>query len=641
MTWDAGLDPNSSAYQIAASPSARLRVIAGPGTGKSFAMKRRVARLLQQGVGPRQILPVTFTRVAAEDLHRELVGLAVPGADQLQGRTLHSLSLRILNRNQVLQATGRVPRPLNQFELRPLICDLPANFGGIRDKEKLRLAYEAAWARLQHEDPGYAPTAVERGFEASLLAWLKFHRAMLIGEVIPHLYIYLRNNPGAEERAEYAHVLVDEFQDLNKAEQGLVDLLGERAALCIIGDDDQSLYSFKHAHPEGIREWAEGDAQRVDQALLECRRCPTHIVAMANSLIAHNQHRVPRQLVPRPANGQGHVEILQFQTLDQEAVGIADRIEAMIRARLAVPGDILVLAQRKVIGTPIFQALRERQVPTKSYYAETELDSIEAQRQLSLLKLLVDNDDRVALRWLLGYGHATFYAPAYARVRAHCEQHQMTPWDVLAHLSAGGIAIPHTNNLVARFREIEAELTALRDAGPAIPDLLQRLFPPDMAGVELLAELAQRKAPDVTTPRELLEEIVAEVAQPEIPVDVQEVRVMSLHKSKGLSSPVVFIAGCIEGALPVYPDEGLTPEQEAAHYEEQRRLFFVGLTRVKADLAQQKPGTLILSGARRMELRDALGGGIQPARRGQGFAHVHASRFLRELGPTAPAPVAV
>ena len=99
MAWSDGLAVEGQAYQIAASANEKIRVVAGPGTGKSFAMKRRVARLLENGVAAARVLPVTFTRVAAEDLHRELVGMGVPGCDQLRGQTLHSLAMRMLMRN--------------------------------------------------------------------------------------------------------------------------------------------------------------------------------------------------------------------------------------------------------------------------------------------------------------------------------------------------------------------------------------------------------------------------------------------------------------------------------------------------------------------------------------------------------------
>src|SRR5271167_2411126 len=111
MPWNDNLPPGSPAFDIAASTHRRIRVLAGPGAGKSFAMKRRVARILEvDGVTPQSVLAVTFTRVAAEDLHRELASLGVPGANVLNGRTLHSLAMTILMRQHVLAALGRIPR---------------------------------------------------------------------------------------------------------------------------------------------------------------------------------------------------------------------------------------------------------------------------------------------------------------------------------------------------------------------------------------------------------------------------------------------------------------------------------------------------------------------------------------------------
>jgi len=316
MAWSDGLIPTTPAYRIASSTNDRIRVVAGPGTGKSFAMKRRVARLLEMSVAPNRILPVTFTRVAAEDLHRELVNMGVTGCDELKGVTLHSLALRMLMRNHVLDATGRVPRPLNEFELEPLICDLANAHGGKKAAKRLKIAYEAAWARLQYQQPGYAPSPADAAFQADLLDWLRFHDSMLIGEVIPLLYQYLHSNPAAAERREYRHILVDEYQDLNRAEQGIVQLLSDSADVCIVGDDDQSIYSFKHAHPDGIREWLNANVGADDLGLDECRRCPTRIVEMANSLIGHNAQRpVPRPLNPMAANGAGEVQIVQYPTI--------------------------------------------------------------------------------------------------------------------------------------------------------------------------------------------------------------------------------------------------------------------------------------------------------------------------------------
>ena len=463
MPWNDDLDPASVAFAIASDPSRFIRVVAGPGTGKSFALKRRVARLLESGVPPRRILPVTFTKVAAEDLHRELTNMHVQGSDELEGSTLHSLGMRILSRQNVLAATGRVARPLNRYELDPLLYDLASQFGNKRTKEKRIRAYEAAWARLQHEQPGFAPVAIDQAFERALLSWLRFHRGMLIGEIIPELYRYLRNNPVAPERALYDHVLVDEYQDLNRAEQAVVDLLSGNAALCVVGDDDQSLYSFKHAHPEGIRTFPESHPGATDHELLECHRCPTSIVAQANTLIAHNEDREPRALTSIAAKGPGEVRILQFVDVPHEAAGIAAFVDDQINNHGRQPGEILVLAQRRVIGNPIHDALRARGIPSKSYYQETELDSETAQERLAIFKLFIDRSDRIALRWLLGLGSNDFRTGAYMRLRSHCEETGEAPWDALLRLSAGTLQLRQCTFLVARFHAIQNELNFLEE----------------------------------------------------------------------------------------------------------------------------------------------------------------------------------
>ena len=641
MPWSDDLDPDSAAYQVASSQNQQIRVVAGPGTGKTFAMKRRIARLLENGVNPRAILPVTFTRVAAEDLHRELVAMDIPGCEELKGVTLHSLAFRMLSRNHVLEATGRTPRPLNDFEMKPLIADLKDAHGGVKGVRKRIKAYEAAWARLQHEEPGYIQSPEDLAFAGDLLPWLIFHRAMLIGEVIPQLHGYLRDNPAARERGEFSHILVDEYQDLNRAEQGVVDLLADNAEVCIVGDDDQSIYSFKHAHPDGIRDWLANRPGADDLGLDECRRCPTTVVEMACHLIAHNVNRpVPRALTPRAENGPGDVRIVQYATLAAEVVGVVSTITDMV-ANGAPPGDILVLAQRGAIGTPIYEGLIARGVPVKSYYAEAELDAEEAQRRFALLKLFVNREDRVALRWLLGLGSSTWLSGGYSRLRDHCEMTNATPWQALEQLDAGVLSISHTGALVRRFRHIQAETQALEGL-QGLAAVVDQLFPDGDDGVRDLRALALQVLEEVGDENrdEFLSELSNVISKPEIPSEIEDVRIMSLHKSKGLSTPVTFVCGCVQGLLPRQSGQNLAEAERRADLEEQRRLFYVGITRVKADPDQGKPGTLVLTYSPTMPVADALGAGIQPAYVRYGVAHLHASSFIGELGPSAPAPVA-
>lgn len=260
MAWDDGLQGRP--LEIARSDSARLRVMAGPGTGKSFAMKRRIMRLIEDaGVPAEEILAVTFTRTAANDLKKELRDIGIEGADQIKAMTLHSFCFGLLNRQDVFERLGRNPRPMKsftshgspQFELSPMLADLDliADFGNKREKFKLIKAFEAGWAKKQDETL-WVTNDTERQFRDALLRWLRNHNSMLIGELIPLSLQYLEGNPTSEVFDQFTHVVVDEYQDLNKAEQVLLDLLGGNGHISIVGDIDQSIYSFRYAHPDGI-----------------------------------------------------------------------------------------------------------------------------------------------------------------------------------------------------------------------------------------------------------------------------------------------------------------------------------------------------------------------------------------------------
>jgi len=357
---------------------------------------------------------------------------------------------------------------------------------------------------------------------------------------------------------------------------------------------------------------------------------------MANALISNNHDRERREIVPVAANGAGDVEIMQFETLAREAAGIADFIRDQIENHGRRPEDILVLAQRRSIGNPIHDALVRQGVPSKSYYQEGELDNIAAQERMALFKLFINNEDRIALRWLLGFESNDFRTSAYTRLRAHCEQVRITPWEAMSQLESGALRIPHTTNLVRRFQNIRAALDELR--GNDLATFVARWLPDNIEGIDSFRALVLDLVTAVATPEDLLSTLIETISTPDIPPDVTQVRIMSLHKSKGLSSPVVVIAGCVEGLLPAAPDSDMTRAEQQANQEEQRRLFDVGLTRVKSDPATNRPGALLLTYSRTMTLADAMQSGITPARTAYGNAFLHASRFIRELGPAAPQP---
>ena len=495
MAWNKDLDKNGVAYKIAAAAGNRIRVIAGPGTGKSFAMKRRVARLLEAVVPPESVLAVTFTRVAAEDLHRELQKLDVPGCEELEGVTLHGLAMRILARGHVLKIIGRTPRPLNTFELKAMFADIGPTNGGVAATRALVQAYESAWAQSQGDQPGFPKTDEEKSFQQQLIAWHVFHESMLIGEVIPYLVRYLKENPTADEHSEFKHVLADEYQDLNKAEQTAIAYLSAKADICIVGDDDQSIYSFKHAHPDGIRQWKTIHTGCADFEMAECQRCPTGVVEMANSLISHNKSRTPRQLKPIDAKGKGSVEIVQLANTDTEFKWIAKKVQDLLDKKVQ-PSDIIVLVQRKRAASVILTALKGVNIPAKSYYEESQLESDEAQMRFAMFKLLLNKNDRVALRYMIGLGSQTFRANPYAKLRRYCETSGDSPYRALEQLADGTITLKNSRTLIEQFEKIENALAELEVHKNDVQQLIDALFPAGIAELSELRDLALLAMPE-------------------------------------------------------------------------------------------------------------------------------------------------
>lgn len=631
MPWNAGLQ--GIALNIAAYPGTPLRVVAGPGTGKTFALMRRVARLLEQGVQPNRILAVTFTRTAANDLVEKLAALGVPGADQVAAKTLHSLSFGLLSRTAVFQALGRLARPLMDYERDALVCDLQGQFGGKRAVDKLIAAFEAYWARLQHHQPGFPNNAEEHAFSHSLDGWLRFHQAMLIGEVVPLAFDFVSQNPAHPDIPRFDHILVDEYQDLNRADQELIDGIAGTSAVTVVGDEDQSIYSFRYAHPEGIVEYPQTHPQTHDELLSECRRCPRRVVEIANALINHNQRLEPKTLNVFPQNGVGDVQIVQHNSIADEIDALAGYVDWYLQGHPGVPaGEVLILVNRRMIGNGIRDALNARAQQNnrpwsaQSFYFEDALSNPLAAERFSLVTLLVDPDDRPALRYWLGENRQDCRRLPYARLRQYCEQNGMSPRAALELMAAGTLTLPYSAALTTRFQVLQQRLAVL---GPmTMPQLIDALFPDGNAEVATVRQAALLIAPNVQSQRELLTELRTDITQPELPgTQGPSIRIMSLHKSKGLTARLVIIAGCVSGILPSI-DNTATIQEQNRQRQEQRRLFYVGLTR--------STETLIISSAVRMPRGQAMQMGMPIVAQHGGSATLLASPFLGELGPTAP-----
>lgn len=633
MTWNEGIDGPHLA--IAASVADRIGILAGPGTGKtSYGLMRRVIRLLSDGVPGQRILLLSFTRVAAADLSDKVAALAVPGVENIVARTLHGYCFGLLQKDAILQLTGRVPRILLKHEVDLMLRDLGPSVGDIRTRRERLEAYVAGWARGESDYPGSPSLAVDTNFEIEIMRWLRAHKAMLIGEVVPLAYKYLRDNPTASERSAFDHIIVDEYQDLNLLEQQLLELLAEDHSLCVAGDDDQSIYSMRYANPSGIQNFIK-DEETESHTISLCGRCPETILKMANALIANTPNRNKPEITCRDSSVPADVSIVQWDGLDAEVEGLSAAIASDIQQNRRSPGDILVLTNWRQIGERLRHRLGELGVPCQSFFSEEELETDTAREAIALLRLVANRNDLVAYRVLMGLRDAQGRAAAYAKLTEVANQQQMGVIDLLDRLAHGetfiGLSVPA---LVSRYRTARARVDQLSVL--SIEELINELLPdqkPDIADLRRIALVAGIEADE---PTDLLRRVIEMITQDEVPQTPDFVRIMSLHKSKGLTSPAVFVAGAVAGVLPTIPANA-TDIAIPAIVEEGRRLFYVALTR--------SSNQLVISSSSSMLVSDAMARGIKIDRDsitypgGKPTARTIACRYLSELGSSAPRPI--
>lgn len=625
MLWNDGLKPPFlNVAQYSGSP---LRVLAGPGTGKTFSIMKRVERLMEEEDNLQSILLVTFTRMAATDLSRKVSELGNQKGISLKATTLHSLSFSILNKEQVIEATSRTPRPLLRFEMDPLLYDLKGQgLGGIRYLEKNIRAYESAWARLQREEPGWAQSDEDKQFECVLLSWLKFHKSMLIGELIPITLNYLRNNPASPYYKKYQHVIVDEFQDLNKAEQVLIRYLIENPNnICVAGDDDQSIYAFKYANPEGIKEFNKDYPNTHDEVLTECRRCPKIIVKVANELIDKN-NRYPKKLSEKKDNIEGEIAIIQWEGLKKEAEGIGKIVKHFIEREGIFPGEVLILAQRQQIAKYIEEEIKKYNIPVINYYNSNFFNNNVSKERFVILTLLAYPHDRVALRWWLGKDSKKWHASSYSKLWLYCEKTNETPREALEKLKNGMLNISGIQSLLERYKKLTQIIEKAQEKTGI--DLINILFPEPMKECKDLRASAIRVIDENEniSAKDLVDKLREEIIHPEIPLQRNEVSIMSLHKAKGLEADLVIIPACVQGLIPSI-DRDKTSDEQRRELEENRRLFYVGITRTKKVLILSSFLWMNIGQAKKMKIHYTVS---------KNLAKVQSSQFLGELGSRCP-----
>ena len=580
-----------------------LLILAGAGSGKTKTLTHRIAYLIGElKVFPSRILAVTFTNKAAKEMRQRLAQLLDEDAENRQFMpwmgTFHSICVRILRMDGA--SIGLDKRFLiydtdDQVSLMKQIMKAR----GLTDKDIKPRAVLSVISNAKNEMRSAEDFSMSaRGPREQKIAELFFAYEKALKEAVAldfdDLLIktveLLQNSPEIRQKwqRQFEYILIDEYQDTNAVQYALIKLLvNERRNLCVVGDDAQSIYSFRGADYTNILNFERDFPGTTVVKLEQNYRSTGAILDLANSLIQHNIHRTDKNLWT--ANGDGiDPKLWQLYSESEEALAIANEIQAQI-ANGRQYGDVAVLYRTNAQSYAIERALRQGYIPYKIVGGLRFLDRAVVKDVLAYLRLLYQPSDRVSFLRIVNVPKRGIGAVSVAK---------FLDWNDAARrdIVSGLLAVEEADNLTARAKRPLLEL------GKILRGLQQEI---DGSPAELIEKIIKRTGYgdfiNDGTPQaeERMENIGVLLAEAKAYVDVpafleemalmssadtaaeQQVTLMTLHAAKGLEFPVVFLAGLEEGIL---PHARVFDSGKADDIEEERRLCYVGVTRAREEL---------------------------------------------------------
>ncbi len=591
--------------------SGPMLVLAGAGSGKTRVLTARLARLIaEHGIEPRRVLAVTFTNKAAAEMKHRVTTLLGRAPDGLWIGTFHSVCGRLLRREAPLLGFTRQFTIYDEDDVEGLARRVVDDLGlPPRLYTARSLRHEISRAKNAMTSPaGYADTAddpyhrnVARVYEA-MQAALKRSNAMDFDDLLLHPLALFEAHPErlAEYRRRFQFLLVDEYQDTNRAQYRFLQALAaEHGNAFVVGDDDQSIYGWRGADLRNILEFRTDFPGATLVRLEENYRSTRPILEAANSVIAANVGRIGKTLRTRREGG-ALLTLVRAADERDEAEWLVRELVQRERSREHGFDEMAVLMRTNAQTRAFEEELRRNAVPYRVVGAVSFYDRREVKDLLAWLRLLVNADDDEAFRRAVavprrGIGETSLVALAAAA--------RQWGWSFARTAAAAGRIAdlkPKARELIERFA---ADLATLTDElGPLQPAEALRaivarlgydrfLLEEDEAGPERLEnvqELITAAAgwseewgaveEDEGTPLERFLAQAALTANAEVSRGEGGVTLMTLHAAKGLEFGVVVLAGMEEGLFP------LARAESAEDVEEERRLAYVGITRARDKL---------------------------------------------------------
>lgn len=584
-----------------------LLVLAGAGSGKTRVLTHRIAYLIEEkDVNPWNIMAITFTNKAAGEMRERVDKLVGFGSESIWVSTFHSSCVRILRRfidhlgyntnfsiydtddqktlmRQILKKMELDPKT---FRDRAMLSAISSAKNELMSPEEFRINAEGDWRAKKIAE-------VYQKYQEEL----KKNNALDFDDLIFKTVDLFRTNADVLEyyQERFKYIMVDEYQDTNTAQFRLIELLaGKYKNLCVVGDDDQSIYKFRGANISNILDFESAFPGAKVIKLEQNYRSTSHILDAANAVIRNNQGRKDKTLWT--ANGEGvPVVFHQYEQAYEEADGIVRDILKDDRDYQ----DYAVLYRTNAQSRLLEEKCIEHNVPYRlvggvNFYQRKEIKDV-----LSYLKTIANGQDDLAVQRIINVPKRGIGAASIGKITAWASEQGMSFYDACARAAA----VPGLGKAVGKVAVFTSQIEDFRDAlngGATIREVMEQIlvetgykeeleaegeveFQTRMENIEELMNKAVSYSEEVEHPSldEFLEQVALVADVDRMDDSENRVTLMTLHSAKGLEFPVVYLSGLEDG---LFPSRMSIMSDDRTEIEEERRLCYVGITRAKERL---------------------------------------------------------
>lgn len=585
-------------------------ILAGAGSGKTGALTVRVANLIEKGVKPWNIMAITFTNKAAKEMRERVNGLVGAGAEDIWVSTFHSSCVRILRRDADKLGYDRNFSIYDTKDSEKLMKDVFTRLNiGLQDKAFPLKSVMAEISRQKEELVSPTQYSQEAGqdFRRARIAScyreyqkrLKQSNAMDFDDLIYLTVLLLQTEPDVldyyQERFKY--IMVDEYQDTNTSQYMLVKMLAKKYKnLCVVGDDDQSIYGWRGANIRNILDF-EKDFPGAEVIKLEQNyRSTKTILEAANAVIKNNNERKDKQLWTENDRGS-IIHLHRAENEYEEGRFVAEKIDVLI-GRGREYKEFAVLYRTNAQSRAIEEQFIKKAIPYRLCGGTRFYDRREIMDILAYLKLMANPADDIAFKRVINVPKRGIGDTSVERVAEFASEKAMSIYHALTHINE----IDKIGTRGKKFEEFYNRMENLKCEKDVLP--LPKLIEAVAIRTGYFESLELEGTEEAETRKENIEEFISKAAdyakrvenaelegfleEVSLVADIDEysenenaVVLMTLHSAKGLEFPYVFMTGMEEGMFPSYRSITSGDEKDV---QEERRLCYVGITRAREEL---------------------------------------------------------